>query len=191
VFLQHRPVALAVILAVAGALAAAAQTGHLHIHTIQAAAGVSVEPPGVIDGSVHPELISDQEAITMFWIAVMEPASAAALEKGRFAAKTGGMGLSGPDAALVWSAAVNFNTQFAPYLAQAQQLASAAGDPTQASSLPSITQQRIAVAGAIDLLATATHNGLIAGLSPRGAAALKAQLLDVKKHMKIVPPPKM
>jgi len=47
------------------------------------------------------------------------------------------------------------------------------------------------VAAAIDQLAIATHNGLLAGLSPEGAAALKAQIQDVKKDMKIVPPPKM
>ena len=191
-FLQHRPVAIAVILAVAGGLAASAQSGHVHTQTIQTTPGASIAPSGVIDGSVHSELISDQEAITMFWIAVMEPTSAAAPVKGRFAAKTGGMGLSSPDAALIWSAAVTFNAQFAPYLAQAQQFASAAGNTsTPSSSLASITQQRIAVAAAIDQLAIATHNGLLAGLSPEGAAALKAQIQDVKKHMKIVPPPKM
>ena len=112
-FLQHRPVAIAVILAVAGGLAASTQSGHVHTQTIQTTPGASIAPSGVIDGSVHSELISDQEAITMFWIAVMEPTSAAAPVKGRFAAKTGGMGLSSPDAALIWSAAVTFNAQFA------------------------------------------------------------------------------
>jgi hypothetical protein len=70
-------------------------------------------------------------------------------------------------------------------------LLSAAGDPsTPPSSLASITPQRITVVAAIDQLAMATHNGLLAGLSPEGAAALKARIQEVKKHMKIIPHPK-
>ena len=191
--IQHRSAAIAAIFAIMGGLATQAQSGHIHTQTTQTAPGASIAPPGVIDGSVHPELISDQEAITMFWIAVMEQPTAGAPEKGRFSAKTGGMNLSGADAALIWSAAVSFNAQFAPYLAQAQQFASTAGNPsTPPSSLASITQQRVAVAAAINQLAMTTHNGLLlAGLSPKGAAALNVQILDVKKHMKIIPPPKM
>lgn len=87
---------------------------------------------------------------------------------------------------------MNFNNRFAPYQAQAQQLAAAAtSSGATPASLPSIKQQRIAVAAMIDQLALATHNGLLSSLSPKGADALTTQIADVKKHMKIIPPPKM
>lgn len=159
-----------------------------HVHT-RAAATAS---PAIIDGSVHPEPISDQEAITVFWISIMEPPTAGDPERARFSAKIGKMNLDDNDKASVWGAAQGFHEQFTPYLAQAQQLATAASSPgTPASSLADVTQKRIAVAMAIDRLAMTAHNDVLASLSTKGAAGLKAQIADVKAHMKIVPPPKM
>lgn len=167
--------------------AASAQNGHSHSGSQPMTANGS-SAAGVIDGAVNPELISDQEAITVFWISIMEQPTAGAMEKNRFTAKTLGMHLTAADAALLWNSAVVFNNQFTPYLAQAQQLATAVTTPGSASS---IAQQRAATAAAIDRLAMTTYNGLLSGLSPAGAAALSAKIADVKTHMKIIPPPKM
>jgi len=177
----------AFILTAAVGPAANAQNGHLHGGGQPMGANGS-SAAGVIDGAVNPELISDQEAITVFWISIMEQPTAGAMEKNRFIAKTLGMHLSAADAALLWSSAVVFNNQFTPYLAQAQQLATAATTPASASA---IAQQLAAIAAAIDRLAMTTYNGLLAGLSPAGAAALAAKIAEVKTHMKIIPPPKM
>lgn len=159
------------------------------------ASPITTTANATIDGSVHPELISDEEAITVFWISVMEPPSAGALEKSRFAAKTSSMDLEADDSLILWNMAQSFYTQFQPYLTQAQQLAAAAVAPitaaTAATSAADLKQQRGAVAASIDQLAMDTYDNVLASLSPKAAANLRSRIQDVKKHMRIIPPPTM
>ena len=158
-----------------------------HVHNARPGA-----QPHVIEASVNPELISDQEAITVFWISVMEAPTAGSSEKARFTAKIGGMNLSQPDAALAWAAAASFYSQFIPLRTQAQQLAASAGSAAAGSpALASIAQQRAAVAASIDRLALTTHTNLLLIASPEGAASFRNNLAVVKSHMKIVGPPPM
>jgi hypothetical protein len=170
---------------------AAAQTpsGHAgHVHTKAATSSSAV----AIDGAVHPELISDQEAMTVFWISIMEAPSAGEVEKNRFAAKTATLNLNPDDKALLWAAAQDFYAKFMPYREQAQQYADAAVGKRASTDPPLvIAQHRASVATAIDQLASNTHTGLLAKLSPTAAASFKTALADVKAHMKIIPPPKM
>lgn len=181
----------ALSLAWPGTLAAqtAGTAGHSgHVHTQAALAA----PAGMIDGALHPELISDQEAITVLWISLMEPSGAGADAQARFAAKTRKINLPPADSAILWAAAQNFYSQFMPLRQQAQQLADAAAGKRPTADLPSaIAQQRGDVAAAIDRLALTTQSAALASLSPRAAAALKAHLADFKAHMKIIPPPQM
>ena len=159
-----------------------------HIHTN----GTAVSTTPVIDGSVHPELITDQEAITVFWISIMEPSGADQTAQNRFAAKTGKMKLSASDRALLWAAAQDFYRDFMPYRDRAQQLADASVGLRASTDKPTaVAQQRATVAASIDQLATSAHQGMLTKLSPSAAAAFKANLADVKAHMKIVPPPHM
>jgi hypothetical protein len=137
-------------------------------------------------------LISDQEAITVFWMSLMEPAGAGDDAKARFAAKTRKINLEPSDNALLWTAAQRFYSQFMPYRQQAQQLADTASGKRPSTEAPAlIAQQRASVAAAIDALALSTQTGLLASLSPHAAAALKAHMADVKAHMKVIPPPRM
>jgi hypothetical protein len=46
----------------------------------QRAEATTTSTAGVIDGAVNPGLISDQEAITMFWISIMEQPTSGAME---------------------------------------------------------------------------------------------------------------
>jgi hypothetical protein len=66
-------------LLLAGGFAAKAQNGHVH-NNGQRAEATTTSTAGVIDGAVNPGLISDQEAITMFWISIMEQPTSGAME---------------------------------------------------------------------------------------------------------------
>jgi hypothetical protein len=169
--------------------AAAQSVNHSdHVHS----QGIAASTSAMIDGAVHPELITDQEAITVFWISIMEPPEANEIAKNRFAAKTGKINLSPSDSAILWAAAQAFYRDFMPYRERAQQLAEAAvGKRASADTPYSIAQQRATVAINIDQLALATHQSLLTRLSPAAGAAFKTNLADVKAHMKIVPPPHM
>ena len=54
-----------------------ARAQHVHIQTNSATSSAQA----VVHGSAHPELISDQEAITVFGISIMEPPTAGEAEK--------------------------------------------------------------------------------------------------------------
>jgi hypothetical protein len=145
-----------------------------------------------IDGAVHPELISDQEAITIFFLTIMEPPTAGEIEKARFSAKTGRMHLVEQDAALLWAAAQRFHEQFQPHKERADRLARAAGDHGKSSDDRTAAQlQRISVVRNIDDLALTTYTDVLARLSPAGAESLKAHIAYVKTKMQIIPGPKM
>jgi hypothetical protein len=166
--------------------------GQSHAGHVHAAGRGPVAPAGVVDGSVHPELISDQAALTVFWISLMEPPAAGAIERARFAAKTQALPLSEAEKSVLWSAAQDFYTRFIPYREQAQRLAdAAAGKQATADSPAAVLQQRLGVAAAIDRLAAEAQQSVLAKLGARSAEALQAHLTEVKRHMKIVPPPAM
>ena len=54
-----------------------ARAQHVHIQTSSAASSAQA----VVHGSAHPEFISEQEAITVFGISIMEPPTAGEAEK--------------------------------------------------------------------------------------------------------------
>ena len=62
-------------------------SGQTHAGHIHAAGSGPVAAAGVIDGRLHPELISDQEGITVFWISIMEPPDSDEMARNRFHAK--------------------------------------------------------------------------------------------------------
>jgi hypothetical protein len=154
--------------------------------------GPAVATVTLIDGSVHPELITDQEAITVFWISLMEPPGADEAARNRFAAKISKIKLDPSESALVWTAAQKFYRDFMPLRDRAQALADSAV-AHQASTANSyvVAQQRAAVANSVDQLALNFHTSLLVKLSPSAVASFRANLADVKAHMKIVPPPSM
>jgi hypothetical protein len=178
---------VAVFFAIAVALFAQSHANHMH----SSASGVTA-PPGVIDGSLHPELIPDEAAITVFWISIMEPPNSDPLARDRFDAKIHKMDLPATDAEILWAAAQQFQSAFEPYRDQARQLAEASvAKAVPAATLKALAQQRADVAASIDRLASTNHAGILGRLSPKGAVAFRENLMDVKLHMKIVPPPKM
>ena len=145
-----------------------------------------------LSGKDHPELISDQEAITIFFITIMAPSTAGAPEKNRFSAMTGRMQLSEADSSLLWKAAQTFHSQFQPYRTEADTLAKTVGDTKRLDTERMDAQQRrIGVVANIDVLAQSTYAEAATHLSPVGAAKLHEHIEYVKTKMKIVPSPKM
>ena len=145
-----------------------------------------------LSGKDHPELISDQEAITIFFITIMAPATAGAPERNRFSAMTGRMQLSEADSSMLWKAAQTFHSRFQPYRTEADTLAKTVGDTKRIDTERMDAQRRrIGVVANIDALAQSSYAEAVAHLSPVGAAKLHDHIQYVKTKMKIVPSPKM
>jgi hypothetical protein len=180
---------LFLLLVIPGILLAQQPAAH-HAHARSSTHSAPVA--AVIDGAIHPELIPDEAAITVFWISVMEPPDSDPMARNRFDAKIQKMNLPAADAEILWGAAQQFHVAFLPQWDHARQLAEASvARGVSAANLKALGQQRADVAASIDRLASTAHSGILARLSPKGAKAFRENLLDVKMHMKIVPPPKM
>jgi hypothetical protein len=140
----------------------------------------------------HPELISDQEAITIFLITIMEPAGVCVDGRHRFDAQTHRMRLLTADSEVLWSAAHTFSTRFEPYRHESDALAKTIADPNQPADHEFAAQRRrIEAVANIGAVAQSVFADASTRMSPSGAAKLQDHLQFVKTKMKVIPSPKM
>jgi hypothetical protein len=147
----------------------------------------TVIPPGFLKGSEHPELIPDNAAIKAFLLAIAEPSDAGPKELARLAAKLQAVGLTEADREALVPHVLGFADAWRSYAETARQLNAKIG----AGSDPRAINDRTALVGTMDLLASVTFASMTSRLSPPGATRLREHIQAIKKKMYIVPPPDM
>jgi hypothetical protein len=140
-----------------------------------------------VDGALHPELISDQEAITVFFVSTATPHNATPQDLRRLDARIRRMGLNESDRAMTIRYIQEFYDNFMPYKNSAATLAA----QIHASPDPVLTQRRTAVVLSVEALTARTFGSLAASLSPDGALRLRNHIAYLKTRMKIVAAPPM
>lgn len=144
------------------------------------------DPPGTIDGSKNPELIPDEVAFRMLFLAVAEPESATEQQKARARAKIASAGLSDQDTAAFLTLLAEFHKKMSSVLAQNEEIRVRNPFPSpygtdwpQGVQLRKQMEQNVA-----DTLAA-----LPARLSAEGMTKLRTHLENVKRGMKRIPLP--
>ena len=155
------------------------QTGHYEHNATS-----TVSP--TIDGAIHPELISDEEAAKVLLISLMAPANATARQQAEQAAKLKPIALSAQNEHIIVTILAQFSQSFTSLMSEAH-------DAIQSTALSSevksqTVRDRITKG---DHLCTITWAQILASLNPDDRVKLQRYLGDVKRHMKIIPPPVM
>ncbi len=131
------------------------------------------DPPGTIDGAKNPELIPDDVAYRLVFLAFAEPENATDEERARARGKINGVGLGEDDADALLLLLSQFHTQMAGMDTQVAQIQvrSPILHPlsTDAQKVLDLYKQR-------DQLFADTMAALPAKLSPEGVAQLQAYL---------------
>lgn len=149
--------------------------------------GSNASPPpniGVtIDGSIHPELISDDQAIRIWLQAVSEPSTASASDLQRMRVKVAAAQLPPDDNALLLRCTTHFADVMLSFRVREQELDRP--DTTLGYS------QRQKLAADHEQLFIDSKTMISSGLSPDGSRQFAVHLLRVKKHMRIGQGPSM
>jgi hypothetical protein len=142
------------------------------------------DPPGTIDGAKNPELIPDDVAYRLIFIAFAEPEDATAEQKVRARGKINPIGFSSDDADAFLQLLAQFYTGMATIEAQLTQIYQQnpilSPSSTAAATVRELGKQR-------ENLIADTIAALPATLSPEGVAQLQAYLQQAKRGMKIIP----
>jgi hypothetical protein len=142
------------------------------------------DPPGTIDGAKNPELIPDDVAYRLIFIAFAEAEDATAEQKARALGKINPIGFSSDDADAFLRLMGQFYTGMAAIEAQLTQIyqRSPILSPysTDAATVRDLANQR-------EKLIADTIAALPARLSSEGVAQLQAYLQQAKGGMKIIP----
>jgi hypothetical protein len=146
------------------------------------------DPPGTIDGAKNPELIPDEVAYRMLFLAVAEPEDATDEQKARARAKIAAAQLSEEDTQALLSLMADFHKETAAVLAENATIRARNPFPDRLSTdWPIVVELRKRMeANALNTMAA-----LPARLSPEGVAKLQAHLAEVKRGIKRVPLPNM
>lgn len=148
------------------------------------AATVSADPPGTVDGSKNPELIPDEVAYRLFFLAVAEPQNASDDHKARARAKLNPTGLDEQDTETLLGALAEFRSQIDPLHTQAVEIRARSPfphpDSTDWQQLKTLGQQR-------DKVVRDTVTWVPTRLTPLGRQMLDAYLQEAKRGMKIIP----
>jgi hypothetical protein len=156
--------------------------------TVAQAPAPKPDPPGTIDGKKNPELIPDEVAYKMFFLAVAEPENPTPEQLRRARAKIAAAGLGEQDTEAFLTLLGQFHKVNADIKAQNAVIHERNPFPHQISSdwkeaveLDKRRRQNVA-----DTIAA-----LPARLTPEGLAKLQAHLQEVKRGIKRIPWPDM
>ncbi len=142
--------------------------------------------PGIIDGAVNPEKVSDAEAVKVFLLYVMAPAQATPEQAAEQQGRLGQIGLSGRDLRVVSTILPQFYAAFTTLMTEAEQ---AVATPSLTSySKADLVRQKVTSG---DAICDSTWAQILASVSPDGKQKLARRIEHVKRHIKIIPPPAM
>ena len=146
----------------------------------------TTDPPGTIDGAKNPELIPDDVAYRVLFLAVAEPENPTEEQLARARAKISRAQLSEEDTAAFLNAATQFKAQIDSLAAQAAEISKGIAfvDPSsvQGRQLSQLGKQQ-------DQVLANTLGALQTGLSAEGLQRLQAHIQSIKRNMKVYPPP--
>jgi hypothetical protein len=140
----------------------------------------NVDPPGTIDGSKHPELISDDISWRLFLRVAGESANATSQEQSRQAAKLQRIGLSPSDQAVLVQKLAKFHDGDASFDSQ-----------VTASIKANLGASTRGLVLAREQFIAARRAEIETSLSPEGRAALQKHIQDFKSTIKLYPVPDM
>jgi hypothetical protein len=142
------------------------------------------DPPGTIDGAKNPELIPDDVAYRLIFLAFAMPEDATAEQKARARGKINSIGFNDDDADAFLRLLAEFHKGLVPIDTEVAEIyrRSPILSPysTDAARVRELGKQREKLVG--DTIAA-----LPARLSPEGVARLQAYLQQAKRGMKIIP----
>lgn len=142
--------------------------------------------PGIIDGAVAPEKISDAEAVKALLLYVMAPAEPTPEQAAEQQGRLGQIGLSHRDLRAVSAILPQFSAAFTTLMTEAEQ--TIATPSLTSYSKANLVRQKI-ISG--DALCDSTWAQILASVSPDGKQKLARRIEHVKRHIKIIPPPAM
>lgn len=142
------------------------------------------DPPGTIDGAKNPELIPDDTAYRLVFLAFSEPEKPTDAQKARFRAKLTAAGLDEDDTEAFRLILGHMQTQLDDVRAQENAVLAASPvphpDSTSAAKLADLSRQR-------DGYLAEAMSALPARLSASGAAKLHDFIQTQKRGMKLLP----
>ncbi len=153
---------------------------HQHVHPQTSGAGKL--PPGTIDGSVTPQLITDAVAYKLFLDAACEQPQSTLDERARQRAMLARARLSETELTAAARILAGYQQQMI-VLEKDYNAAAASGPPSSAVAL--------GFSGQRDAIVTATRAALATQVSAPGMARLDQLIQSEKRHMKVVPYPSM
>jgi hypothetical protein len=142
------------------------------------------DPPGTIDGAKNPELIPDDVAYRLIFLAFAEPEDATPEQKARARGKINPIGFSSDDADAFLQLLAQFYTGIAKIEAQLTQIYQRS--PILSPNSTDAALVRDLLSQEAKLVAN-TIAALPATLSPEGVTQLQAYLQQAKRGMKIIP----
>jgi hypothetical protein len=143
------------------------------------------DPPGIIDGAKNPELIPDETAWRLLFLAVAEPENATPEQIERARAKIAPAELSEEDTVAFLSLLTQFRKQSDALEAQLVEIYVKSPFPHPDSIA---FKQLVELDKRRDQLFANTTAALPARLSPEGVEKLYTYLQEAKRGMKIIPP---
>jgi hypothetical protein len=146
------------------------------------------DPPGTIDGAKNPELIPDEVAYRMLFLAVAEPEDATDEQKARARAKIAAAQLSEEDTQAFLRLMADFHKETAAVLAENAKIRARNPLPDrQSTDWPILVGLRKRMEANV----TNTIAALPARMSEDGQRKLQKHLLAVKQGIKRIPLPNM
>jgi hypothetical protein len=146
------------------------------------------DPPGTIDGAKTPELIPDEVAYRMLFLAVAEPEDATEEQKTRARAKIAAAQLTEEDTQAFLKLMADFHEETAAVVAENAKIRARNPFPDRQSTDWSIL---VGLRKRMEANVTNTIAALPARLSEDGQRKLQEHLLEVKRSIKRVPLPNM
>jgi len=134
-------------------------------------------PTKIIDGSVHPELISDIDAYRLYFVMVSQSPEPSDVQAKRQSAQVGKVGLAAPDALAFKSSLAAFHSQYAQLIREYNEAATAAWANGERSD-PTLFKLRR------DRLVQSVRESLKASLSEDGWKRLDQFVQGEKRRMK-------
>jgi hypothetical protein len=141
--------------------------------------GMTMDPPGIIDGSKEPDLIPDVVAYRLWFLAVALPPGATEVEQARQWAQLKAAGLSSDDAMQTASILATFRTSY-DYLVNSYN-----DSVAQANQMGDDPPDVQAFLGQRDALVGTTLRALNTALSAPGMQALRSYVQGQKANMRV------
>jgi hypothetical protein len=133
---------------------------------------------GVIDGSLHPEMIPDSAAYRLYFVAVSPASDAGPDEKARELAHLRQIGLSDPDLDRLMFVLSDFKAQYSDMIAHYNEVA-------ERDTEIGITPDRKSFLARRDVLVRMTRDRLQALLSPESVSRLDNHVQHEKRNMRV------